>query len=86
MKGLEASWRNRLLNLVLNTPVFHVEVLGSKFQPQPWFQLLGDTDHGTQQVVAQVVGFLPPIWETHIEFWVSGFRLAQTQPLKKFRE
>lgn len=36
--------------------------------------------NGRQQVLAQmVIRFLPPMWDTQIEFLTLGFGLAQTQ-------
>lgn len=39
-----------------------------------------------QQMMAQVPGSLPSIWETWIEFWASTFSLLQPQLLKALGE
>lgn len=36
--------------------------------------------------MAQLSGFLSPPWETWMELLAPGFRLAQSWPLKTFRE
>lgn len=41
---------------------------------------------GEQQVKACVAGFLPPVWETNMEFLASDFSLAWLRFMQAFWE
>lgn len=65
--------------------IFHTGIPGFEF----WFNFLFQlpANHlGRQQVMMQVVGSLPPTWETWIESQVPGLSLAQPWPLQPFEE
>lgn len=54
--------------------------------PLPLIDLPANAEVERQQVVAQVLGFLPHTWKTRMEFWDPDFALAQYQLLEAFEE
>lgn len=56
----------------------HMEVPGSETWLLSPFQLPADVHPGDQQVMVYILGFLPLIRETEIEFWASSFSLTHT--------
>lgn len=39
-------------------------------------QFLINANTGRQQMIVQVIQSLPPMWDTHIEFWAPCFGVA----------
>lgn len=57
----------------LGVPAFSIRVPGLESQLRPWYQLLTLE----KAMMFQVVGTLPPMWETQIEFPMPVFILAR---------
>lgn len=62
-----------------------LEPLGSRPTSSP-FQPPANVHPGKQQVMAQAIESLPPMWLTQIEFLAPSFVLAQFQLLWVFEE
>lgn len=60
-------------------PAFHVSMLDFKSWVCFQFQLSANVNPGRQQGMAQVLGFLPLVWETWIELRPPDCGLAQPQ-------
>lgn len=59
-------------------PTFHTRVPEFEALIHSLLSFPVDIQHGSQQVRAQDLGFLPPVWETRMGFEASGF--DQIQP------
>lgn len=62
---------------LLRMPPADIEVPGFQCMLHFPFQLLASMHPGKQQVMAEVLGSLLPMWETWLKFWVLGFSQAQ---------
>lgn len=58
-------------------PTSHIKVSELEFWFPSSLQLFANKLSGKRQGIAQVLGSLPTMWETHIEFLTPGFGLAQ---------
>lgn len=65
------------VKMLFGTPASHIGVPGLKFQISSTFHLAANAHLGRQQMTAQVLGNLPPIWETLSELWAPDFNFVQ---------
>lgn len=76
MKPFCKRWEFGLaVKSLVKMPVTRIGALGFESQLHSWSQLPAIVDLGRQQVMAQMVGSLPPTSETWIEFWAPSFSL-----------
>lgn len=76
----ESPAHERGWQVALQTPPSHIGIQVIGFESVPQYQLLAII-HALWEAV---LWSLTPSWETHKEFWISGFQLAQTHLCQAF--